>query len=82
MVGQVDQRRVDALEAALERCSESRQRSSLLSLLAVEMSYAADLDRRLSLSGEAVGWPARAETVKRSPGRWRGGRSRSPLPRP
>ena len=54
VVGQVDERRVAALEAALERCTESQQRSSLLSLLAVELAYAADLDRRLSLSGEAV----------------------------
>jgi class 3 adenylate cyclase/tetratricopeptide (TPR) repeat protein len=54
IVGQVDQRRVAALEAALELCTERSRRASLLSLLAVELSYAADLDRRLSLSGEAV----------------------------
>ena len=53
VVGQVDQRRVEALEAALEVCEEDRQRSSLLSLLAVELSYSV-LDRRLNLSGEAV----------------------------
>ncbi len=54
VVGQVDQRRVEALEAALELCEEDKQRASLLSLLAVELSYAAELDRRLSLSAEAV----------------------------
>ena len=53
-VGQVDQRRVDALEAALELCAEDSQRASLLSLLAVELCYDAALERRLSLSGEAV----------------------------
>jgi tetratricopeptide (TPR) repeat protein len=53
VVGQVDERRIAALEAALGVCEESRQRSALLSLLAVELSYA-DLDRRLSLSSEAV----------------------------
>jgi tetratricopeptide (TPR) repeat protein len=53
VVGQVDHRRVAALEAALEVCEEGRQRGSLLSLLAVELSYG-DLDRRLSLSSEAV----------------------------
>lgn len=53
-VGQVDRRRVEALEAALELCRESKQRACLLSLLAVELSYTEDLERRLSLSGEAV----------------------------
>lgn len=53
VVGQVDERRIAALEAALGACDESRQRSALLVLLAVEMSYA-DLDTRLSLSSEAV----------------------------
>jgi class 3 adenylate cyclase/tetratricopeptide (TPR) repeat protein len=53
-VGQVDQRRVEALEAALELCEQSGQRACLLSLLAVELSYTGDLERRLNLSAEAV----------------------------
>jgi class 3 adenylate cyclase len=54
VVGQIDQRRVAALEAALRLCGETKQRASLLSLLAVELNYAADLERRLNLSAEAV----------------------------
>ncbi|HEX3242907.1 MAG TPA: AAA family ATPase [Solirubrobacterales bacterium] len=54
VVGQVDERRVEALEGALELCEEDRSRAALLSLLAVELSYDADLDRRMSLSADAV----------------------------
>ncbi|HEY7255050.1 MAG TPA: AAA family ATPase [Solirubrobacterales bacterium] len=54
VVGQVDERRIDALEAALDLCGEDSRRAALLSLLAVELSYGADLERRLSLSAEAV----------------------------
>jgi class 3 adenylate cyclase/tetratricopeptide (TPR) repeat protein len=54
VIGQVDERRVDALEAGLELCGDGSTRAALLSLLAVELSYGAELDRRLSLSGEAV----------------------------
>lgn len=54
VVGQVDGRRVEALEAALELCEEAKQRSCLLSLLAVELSYTGEEERRLELSGEAV----------------------------
>lgn len=54
VVGQVDRRRVEGLEAALELCEDARQRSCLLSLLAVELSYTGDQERRLELSGEAV----------------------------
>lgn len=54
VVGQVDGRRVEALEAALELCEEAKQRSCLLSLLAVELSYTGEQERRLELSGEAV----------------------------
>jgi class 3 adenylate cyclase/tetratricopeptide (TPR) repeat protein len=53
VVGQIDERRVEALEAALGVCEEDAQRASLLSLLAVELNYA-ELERRLDLSGEAV----------------------------
>ncbi len=53
-VGRIDQRRVEALEAALHLCKESKQRAHLLSLLAVELSYTGDLERRLDLSGKAV----------------------------
>ncbi len=53
-VGQIDRRRVQALEAALRLCTESGQRARLLSLLAVELSYTADLEQRLNLSAEAV----------------------------
>ena len=54
VVGQIEERRVAALEAALELCTEDQQRALLLSLLAVELSYGARLDRRLELSAEAV----------------------------
>jgi class 3 adenylate cyclase/tetratricopeptide (TPR) repeat protein len=54
VVGKVDQRRVDSLEAALALCEEAKHRSCLLSLLAVELSYTGDQERRLELSGEAV----------------------------
>ena len=54
VVGQIEERRVAALEAALELCTEDQQRAQLLSLLAVELSYGARLDRRLELSAEAV----------------------------
>jgi class 3 adenylate cyclase/tetratricopeptide (TPR) repeat protein len=54
VVGQVEERRVAALEAALELCREDAERAQLLSLLAVELSYGADLERRQELSAEAV----------------------------
>ena len=54
VVGRVDGRRVESLEAALELCEEPKQRSCLLSLLAVELSYTGEEERRLELSGEAV----------------------------
>jgi len=54
LVGQTDTRSVESLEAALELCEEPGQRACLLSLLAVELSYRADLARRLELSAEAV----------------------------
>jgi class 3 adenylate cyclase/tetratricopeptide (TPR) repeat protein len=60
VVGQIEERRVAALEAALELCTEDGQRALLLSLLAVELSYGADLERRLELSAEAVRLARRA----------------------
>jgi class 3 adenylate cyclase/tetratricopeptide (TPR) repeat protein len=54
VVGQIDERRISALEAALELCEERSTRAELLSLLAVELSYGADLGRRQELSAEAV----------------------------
>jgi class 3 adenylate cyclase/tetratricopeptide (TPR) repeat protein len=54
VVGQVDERRIEALETALELCGKDSRRAALLSLLAVELSYGADLERRMSLSAEAV----------------------------
>ncbi|HET6997364.1 MAG TPA: AAA family ATPase [Solirubrobacterales bacterium] len=54
VVGRIDQRRVRALEDALRLCEKPQQRAHLLSLLAVELSYTGDLERRLELSGKAV----------------------------
>jgi len=54
VVGQIDERRMASLEGALELCREGVERALLLSLLAVELSYGADLARRQELSAEAV----------------------------
>jgi hypothetical protein len=54
VVGEVDEERVGRLQQALEFEQKPATRAALLSLLAVEMLFGADLERRLELSGQAL----------------------------
>ena len=55
-VGEVDDERVAALEAALDAAGgdDSPTRARLLAALAVEIDYAGDRERRLRLADEAL----------------------------
>jgi class 3 adenylate cyclase/tetratricopeptide (TPR) repeat protein len=54
IIGQVDADRVAVLEQALALANRPSTRAELMSLLAVELLYGSDLERRLELSDEAV----------------------------
>jgi class 3 adenylate cyclase/tetratricopeptide (TPR) repeat protein len=53
-IGRVDDERIAVLEQALEQTQDTSTRASLLSLLAMELTHGAELERRLELSGEAL----------------------------
>jgi class 3 adenylate cyclase len=54
VIGEVDEERVAKLEQALEFADEASTRAALLSLVAAELLFGANLERRLALSNEAV----------------------------